>query len=91
MHVEYFPRNQLVDRLQQGWRLIPRHTYRTDEWAILMMLPAAPVPACELVVRAALQTFGPKPKRPAMSNLSAATLHRNLSRWSTSRRLEAQA
>jgi len=45
MDLAFIPRNQLVARLHDGWKLLPGHEYEWDEYAILMVLRPDAEPA----------------------------------------------
>lgn len=86
MRVFFCSRKLLVAAFQDGWRLIPGHDYRPDDWAILMMLPEVPEP----MSAAEIQTASAQFRRPATGHLNkaAAATSRNIALGLARRKLE---
>lgn len=86
MRLDFCPRRDLVARLQAGYRLIPGHDYRPDDWAILVMLPDVPEP----MSAAEIQTASAQFRRPATGHLNkaAAATSRNIALGLARRKLE---
>lgn len=61
MNLEFFPRHQIVDRLKEGWRLIPDHSYDRLEYAYVMSRPEEPE---AIVIEAELARLFPPPAKP---------------------------
>lgn len=65
MDLQYIPRKQLVDKLHEGYRLLPDVEYRENEYAILMYLPEIPCPMTEKQVGKVAAKFArPEPVQP---------------------------
>ena len=81
MRLDFCPRRDLVARLHAGYRLIPGHDYRPDDWAILVMLPDVPEPMSAAEIHDMARPFMPAFREPndnrTAGALSAAS--RNLS------------
>jgi len=71
--VRFAPRAKLLDWFKEGWRLVEGHQYRPDDWAILVVMPTYPKPVELAEMIAWTKRFEPAPKRPAISNHSAAS------------------
>lgn len=91
--LDFCPRRGLVERLEAGWRLIPDHDYRPDEWAILVMLPAAAAPMTAAEIRSAAAVFfgRKRGRRPRIPNTRAAANSRDAMRSAAKRRATMQA
>lgn len=61
MQVEFQPRKLLVQRLEEGWRLLADHDYIPGDRCILMHRPAVPEP---ININAALSRVDVAPARP---------------------------
>ena len=77
MQVEFIPRQQLRDRLLEGWSLVPDHDYSPADYAIVM-LPPKGERVSQHVVNRIEKWFSPKPHR---SNKSAGASSRNSARY----------
>lgn len=77
MMVEYFPRRMIAEKLSEGWRLVPGHSYNVSDYAILLMPPDVPEPLTAAAIRTTAARFRPKPRT---SNLSAAATSRMVTR-----------
>ncbi len=64
MRLDFCPRRDLVARLQAGYRLIPGHDYRPDDWAILVMLPDVPEPMSADQIHDMARPFMPAFREP---------------------------
>lgn len=77
MQLDFCSRRDLTARLEAGWRLVPGHVYRPDDWAILLLLPEAPeVLTADQVLdmaRPFLPSFREKQDNRTAGALSAAT------------------
>ena len=82
--MEYFPRQQLRDRLMSGWKLIPGVDYPRNEWAFLMQLPTPAIMPSQNTVDKTMLRFA-RPERVLASNLSAAGSSRNHGRSNSER------
>lgn len=84
--LDFCPRRELVARLESGWRLLPAHTYRPDDRAILVMLPEAPEPMTAEQIRAAAARFGKAAWPAGIPNTLAASNSRDMAKAWAKRR-----
>jgi hypothetical protein len=66
-------RKELLAKFKEGWRLLDGHPYRSDDWAILVVMPTYPKPVPLAEMLRWVRRFEPAPKPPAISNHSAAS------------------
>ena len=57
MNLQYAPRHLVIERIRQGWRLIPGHSYDPGDWAILMIVPRVASEASDEDLVNAVLTF----------------------------------
>lgn len=79
MNLEYFPRKQIVEALERGYRLVPGHAYLPGDYAIIMCKPDAPEALTSRQMSDIRSIFLP-PARPIRSNLCMGAVSRNRDR-----------
>lgn len=57
MTVDFIPRRMIDDKLAEGWRLVPGHSYNVSDYAILMVLPDVPEPLTAAAIRTTAARF----------------------------------
>ena len=73
MIVDYHPRRFLVDRLNEGWQLIPGHEYAPADYAIVMQLPEEVVIPTPRQVRQMMIPFIPGNRRQSNKSNGAVS------------------
>lgn len=67
----FAPRARLLDWFKEGWRLVPGHEYRREDWAILVYMPTYPKPVPEELMKRWAMRFE-RVQQPVVSNHTAA-------------------
>lgn len=70
--ITFAPRSALIEHFRAGYRLIPKHEYRPDDWAILLHKPEKVSRASPELIDAWMALLAAPKPRPVRSNISAA-------------------
>lgn len=91
--VDFIPRRSVADRLAAGWRLVPGHTYRTDDWAFLMTLHVDPEPMTAAAIRTLAAQFHAPTKGAKVSTKDAGykSSRETMAEMQAARRNDARA
>lgn len=65
-------RKELLAKFKEGWRLVEGHDYRSDDWAILVVMPTYPKPASDEEMREWMKDFELPPKTAPRPNIEIA-------------------
>lgn len=67
-------RKELLAKFKEGWRLLPpeQHDYRSDDWAILVVMPTYPRPASDEEMQEWVRRFAPPAKTAPRPNILIA-------------------
>jgi len=64
MELQFVPRKQVVEHLENGWRLLPDHRYIPHDYAILMERVERPEPLTTEQIHAMWERIDPSPPAP---------------------------
>lgn len=67
-------RKELLAKFREGWRLVEGHSYRSDDWAILVVMPTYPKPVELAEMLRWVRRVSPPAKAPLSNHAAASQL-----------------